>query len=138
MKRNLAPTCTYVHSVPREKHSQVSKPGIGSKDVQTQIRNLEEMVITLMNQTSKNKPSSSTGSNVLSTSESSLEFSVSDLNDSSGSNDQAGLAGSVLRDTAESFGRISIDDNQLNYVGSTHWAAILDNVCPFFSINLHV
>jgi hypothetical protein len=31
-------------------------------------------------------------------------------------------------DTEESFGRISIEDNQLNYVGQSHWAAILDNV----------
>lgn len=33
-----------------------------------------------------------------------------------------------LRETEESFGRINIDDEQPNYVGSTHWAAILDNV----------
>jgi hypothetical protein len=31
-------------------------------------------------------------------------------------------------DAAESFGRISIEDDQPNYVGSSHWAAILDNV----------
>jgi hypothetical protein len=36
-------------------------------------------------------------------------------------------------DTEEFFGRISIEDNQLSYVGQSHWAAILDNVsaCPF-------
>lgn len=33
-----------------------------------------------------------------------------------------------LQDTAESFGRISMDEEQQNYVGSAHWAAILDNV----------
>jgi hypothetical protein len=31
-------------------------------------------------------------------------------------------------DTEESFGRISLEDNHLNYVGQSHWAAILDNV----------
>jgi hypothetical protein len=36
-----------------------------------------------------------------------------------------------LHDTAESFGRISMDEEQPNYVGSTHWAAILDNVSMF-------
>lgn len=36
-----------------------------------------------------------------------------------------------LKETEESFGRINIDDEQPNYVGSTHWAAILDNVGSF-------
>jgi len=35
---------------------------------------------------------------------------------------------STTADTEEFFGRISIEDNQLNYVGQSHWAAILDNV----------
>lgn len=36
---------------------------------------------------------------------------------------------SRLKDTALSFGRITIDeDERTSYVGSAHWAAILDNV----------
>jgi hypothetical protein len=35
-----------------------------------------------------------------------------------------------IRETEESFGRIDIEDEQPNYVGSTHWAAILDNLGP--------
>jgi hypothetical protein len=34
-------------------------------------------------------------------------------------------------DPEESFGRISIEDNQVNYVGQNHWTAILDNVSAF-------
>ena len=33
-----------------------------------------------------------------------------------------------LRETSDSFGRISIEDEQPNYVGAAHWAAILDSV----------
>ena len=33
-----------------------------------------------------------------------------------------------LRGTSDSFGRISIEDEQPNYVGAAHWAAILDSV----------
>ena len=35
-----------------------------------------------------------------------------------------------LRETSDSFGRISIEDEQPNYVGAAHWAAILDSVRP--------
>jgi hypothetical protein len=33
-----------------------------------------------------------------------------------------------LRETSDSFGRISVEDEQPNYVGTAHWAAILDSV----------
>ena len=33
-----------------------------------------------------------------------------------------------LGETSDSFGRVSIEDEQLNYVGAAHWAAILDSV----------
>jgi hypothetical protein len=35
-----------------------------------------------------------------------------------------------LRETSDSFGRISIEGEQPNYVGAAHWAAILDSVGP--------
>lgn len=33
-----------------------------------------------------------------------------------------------VKEAEKSFGRINIEDDQSNYVGSTHWVAILDNV----------
>jgi hypothetical protein len=34
-----------------------------------------------------------------------------------------------LNEASESLGRFSIDNNQPNYVGGSHWTAILDSVC---------
>jgi len=33
-----------------------------------------------------------------------------------------------VKEADKLFGRINMEDDQPNYVGSTHWAAILDNV----------
>ncbi|PVH78081.1 hypothetical protein DL98DRAFT_422592 [Cadophora sp. DSE1049] len=130
VKRNQATTCTYVHAPTREKSSQVSKAssgGTGSREVQSQIRHLEEMVITLMNQTSKTKPVTAAPRNDLVTPESSPDHGIL-TSEESEDGEQVTLSGTSLGDTAESFGRISMEDDQANYVGSAHWAAILDNI----------
>lgn len=36
-----------------------------------------------------------------------------------------------LAETTESFEKIDIQDDQNNYVGDTHWSAILDSVCIY-------
>jgi hypothetical protein len=78
--------------------------------------------VSLMNRTSKlGSTSSLSGSGKSSYSPSD---NASPLNDPSYDNS----GGASLQDTAESFGRISMDEEQPNYVGSAHWAAILDNV----------
>ncbi len=122
IKRNLGVACTYMHAGLKEK-SSISKSNSSSRDVQSQISHLEELVLSLMNRTSK-LTSQSSESNTQSTPASSPDCN-------SGASDPV-IAGelpvTVLRDTAESFGRISIEDAQPNYVGSAHWAAILDNV----------
>ena len=85
------------------------------------------MVITLMNQTSKTKSAKALPRNDLVTPESSPEHGIP-ISESSEDGEQVTLSGTSLGDTAESFGRISMEDDQANYVGSDHWAAILDNV----------
>tara|TARA_R110002060_G_scaffold52206_1_gene63143 strand:+ start:3643 stop:4008 length:366 start_codon:yes stop_codon:yes gene_type:complete len=107
--------------------SKTSSGGTASRDVQNQIRHLEEMVITLMNQTGKNKSAQAVQRNDLVTPESSPEHGIPIAEDSE-DGEQVTLSGMSLGDTAESFGRISMEDDQANYVGSDHWAAILDNV----------
>lgn len=121
VKRNSASTCTYVHGQ-RERSSQVSKSSNAPKDVQSQVRHLEELVISLMNRTAKNSALSSKPQPPITPDESTISTSS---NATTPSSDQ--VANSAV-DTEESFGRISIEDNQLNYVGQSHWAAILDNV----------
>ncbi|KAH7412751.1 hypothetical protein BKA64DRAFT_337135 [Cadophora sp. MPI-SDFR-AT-0126] len=130
VKRNQATTCAYVHASAREKPSQVSKAnsgGTASRDVQNQIRHLEEMVITLMNKTSKNRAVTATPRNDLVTPETSPDHGVP-TSEESEDGEQVTLSGTSFSDTAESFGRISMEDDQANYVGSDHWAAILDNI----------
>ncbi|KAG4433415.1 hypothetical protein IFR05_011101 [Cadophora sp. M221] len=100
------------------------RPRNRSRDVQTQIRHLEEMVVSLMNQTSKTKPVPKIDQV---TPESSPDH-VMQVSEDSTDGEQVALSGTGLGDTAESFGRISMEDDQANYVGSAHWAAILDNI----------
>jgi hypothetical protein len=123
VKRNLSTSCTYINSSPREKSSLVQKPGHGSKDVQTQIRNIEELLICLMNRTSK----PTTKIHHPATSSFSHEPNTHSLDPVLfGQSEQT--SGPGLKDAVESFGQITIKDDQPNYVGSAHWAAILENV----------
>lgn len=85
--------------------------------------------MSLMNQTSKTKSISGQSGlrNDQVTPESSPDDGTQNSEDS-GDGEQVALSGAGLGDTAESFGRISMEDDQTNYVGSDHWAAILDTV----------
>ncbi|CZR61340.1 related to transcription activator protein acu-15 [Phialocephala subalpina] len=135
VKRNLAASCTYVHaSLLKDKDKpqvQKSSSSQAPKDVQSQVRRLEELVISLMNKTNKNagngnqdhvtrpdqSPSSSDG------------IEVDEGEGGVGGIDGVDRGDRRLKDTALSFGRITIDeDERANYVGSAHWAAILDNI----------
>jgi hypothetical protein len=120
VKRNSASTCTYVHGQ-REKSSQIQKSSSSPKDVQSQVRHLEELVISLMNRTAKN----ATLSEKLQSPITPDESSVSNSSSPSQFPDQISNRNA---DPEECFGRISIEDNQVNYVGQNHWTAILDNV----------
>jgi hypothetical protein len=109
----------YVHGQ-RDRSSQIQKPTKGPKDVQSQIRHLEELVISLMNKRAK--------SSALITPD---ESSVSSSSHAASPSRSLHQGTSSTLDTAESFGRMGIEDDQPNYVDSTHWAAILDNVSIF-------
>ncbi|KAF8847325.1 hypothetical protein BDZ45DRAFT_607644 [Acephala macrosclerotiorum] len=124
VKRNLASSCTYVHAsllkdkdkAQVQKSSSGSGRGEGQKDVQSQVRRLEELVISLMNKTSKN---GSGGQDHVTPPDHSIEAEEQ----------ESEVRDRRLKDTALSFGRITIDeDERTNYVGSAHWAAILDNI----------
>ncbi len=118
MKRNQAPTCTYVHANLRDKTSQVQKStSTSSKDVKSQIQHLEDLVLSLMNRTNGDAPATTESQQQL-TPQSSLEHG-SRLLDASF---QQGY-GLNLTGAAESLGRISIEDKQKNYVGGGHWTA---------------
>lgn len=116
LKRNQAPSCTYVHATLREKSSQIQKSGAGSKDLQSQIRHLENLVISLMNQTTSTNGLPPRGDSQQTTPESSPENHAVDELVEQATN--ASLTG-----TAESFGRISIEDEKANFKGDEHWVA---------------
>lgn len=127
VKRNLASSCTFVHAALVRDKAQIQKTIQAPKDVQTQVRRLEELVISLMNKTNKDVlPSPSQDHVTPDPSPTSSE----QLADSIEEEDQAENApSSELKDTALSLGRITIGENdRANYVGSAHWTAILDNV----------
>jgi len=124
VKRDLAGSCTYVHAgIRRDKATPIHKPSTnnGSKDVHSQISRLEELVISLMNKTNPNGllPSRDPQTSSASGTRPSLDGPRLD---------EPWTEVNALKETEESLGRINIDDEQPNYVGSTHWAAILDNV----------
>lgn len=127
VKRDLSVSCTYVHAgVRRDKATPIHKPSTNScsGDVQSQISRLEELVISLMNKTNQNGLVTSIDA------QASSEDGTRPSLDGQRVDDQWTEVNG-LRETEESFGRINIDDEQPNYVGSTHWAAILDNVGSF-------
>lgn len=129
-KRNQAQSCTYVHATLREKSSQVQKSGAGSKDVQSQIKHLEDLVISLMNQTTGNNNLLPQGDPLQTTLERSLENHAADEPIEQGTN--ASLTG-----TAESFGRISIEDEKADFKGDEHWVASKSFLSQFLQ-TLHV
>ncbi|PMD40601.1 hypothetical protein L207DRAFT_528925 [Hyaloscypha variabilis F] len=123
VKRNAASTCTYVHGQ-RERSSQVSKSNSAPKDVQSQVRHLEELVISLMDKTAKNAALAAKTQPPITPD----ELSVSTSSNATSPSQSSDPVIANTADTEEFFGRISIEDNQLSYVGQSHWAAILDNI----------
>lgn len=115
----MSPSCSYVNYGIRDKNSQVRKAGPGLNDVHARIRHLEEMVTALVSQQPSHQGTFQ--------SDSFPEFTGNKLDDHDG---RPGLQGSE-----ESFGRISIEGNQPNYVGGAHWAAVLDNVRTRVNLN---
>jgi hypothetical protein len=135
-KRDLSSSCTFIHANIREKSSGVQKPTSGSKDFQSQIRRLEDLVVSLMNQTANNG-SLAPENRSSSTSESSLDRGAPALSAADEYLRPGSDGGSFQdQDAAASLGRISLEDNHPNYVGSSHWAAILDNVSIHFVLTL--
>ena len=135
-KRDLSSSCTFIHTNIREKSSGIQKPTSDSKDFQSQIRRLEDLVVSLMNQTASNGPVAP-GNRSSSTSVSSWDRGApapSAVDDYSRPGPDAGSFQD--QDAAASLGRISLEDNHPNYVGSSHWAAILDNVNIHFVLTL--
>lgn len=109
----------------------MQKPGnVGRKDVQSQISHLEQLVVSLMKKSggidAQNRPGSSRGHSI--DDPRAPDFTLSTREDWTEING--------LVNTTESFGMINIDDDQPNYVGSSHWAAILDNVRLVIYINV--
>jgi hypothetical protein len=129
VKRNLSSSWTYVHAALREKSSSVHNSANSQKDVQSQLRHLEELVISLMNKGNK-KGSSSTTSNLQATPQSSPDL-LSAANALSQPTEALGR--NILKDTDTILGHISIEDDQPSYVRSAHWSAILNSVSPLRS-----
>lgn len=124
VKRNQAATCTYIHAAQHERASQVTKTSGASRDVQNQIRNLEDMVIKLMKQTGQ-KSSLSTSSMTATeqiTPATSPDYSLHLSEEQEDGWSRVRRDGEAsLGDTTESFGHVSINvDDQANYVGSEH------------------
>lgn len=125
-KRNQGSSCTYMNP-PKDKSYQGSKPTGVSKDMQKQIRHLEGLVVTLMNKAAT-KPSLENGPDSSSSSSTPPEALAPHL-DSTGPDIRPSRSTAFpMADPTESLGRITIEDDQNTYVGSSHWTAILDSV----------
>lgn len=130
VKRDIASTCTFIHAgIIRDKATHIQKHSSATtpRDVHGRIRHLEDLVISLMQSNGANGNSTITSAETQPPSASSYVSGSSFPKNQSTSS--AILDDSNVLDTSESFGRISIEDEQLNYVGGSHWAAILDSVC---------
>ncbi|RDL34405.1 uncharacterized protein BP5553_07533 [Venustampulla echinocandica] len=124
IKRDLSASCTYVHAgLRRDKSSPIQKSTSNSKDVQSQISHLEQLVVSLMNRSNTIGNSSRTDG-----SPSSLDENNPSQQIHSSTLEDHWTEINAVKETAESIGLISIQDDQPNYVGSSHWEAILDNI----------
>ncbi|TVY40841.1 Fusarisetin A cluster transcription factor [Lachnellula subtilissima] len=124
IKRDLSASCTYAHAnVRRDRATPTHSSSVTgkSKDVQSQISHLEELVITLMNKTNRNG-----NGNV--NSNASLEDSTRLLQEKPKALEDQWAEVHGVKKAEKSFGRINMEDDQQNYVGSAHWAAILENI----------
>ncbi|EMR90137.1 putative fungal specific transcription protein [Botrytis cinerea BcDW1] len=114
-KRDLSSSCTYIHNS-REKISNTQRIREKPKDVQDRIQHLEELVVTLMNQakdtTAPSEPDILPG----------FQSSTIKPRELSWPND------ATVSESVDSIGRISVQDERQNYVGESHWAAILENI----------
>ena len=120
-----------MHSGLRDKSSNIQKQSNAPRDVQGQIRHLEQLVISFMNQT-KNDGSPNSRANHSQVSAGKLpELDPRILERPSDNYAATWPERTVLQesqDPTETLGRICITDDQPAYVGSAHWAAILENV----------
>lgn len=137
IKRNRESSCRYLPPPVKQKPTQ---------NVKGRIRQLENLVVDLMNQqTSKNpqtngngeqqEPSPSDDSPVTNEHHRSTTFSQptppSDSDDNSPNNANA-LGNGTTQDDVDGaikpFGQMRISKNEISYVGETHWQAILNGI----------
>ncbi|KAE8450755.1 hypothetical protein EG329_005668 [Mollisiaceae sp. DMI_Dod_QoI] len=95
------------------------KPGSGSRDVQDRIDHLEKLVLSLASNGSVKSsvvPTASQGPDLRmpDTPSSGVLAQVTDRSD--------------VKETVKSLGHISLEDNHPSYVGSAHWASVLDSI----------
>lgn len=104
-KRKMAPTCSYLHANLPAKNSNgsVQKTNV-PKDIDSQIKNLESMVLEFMEKTNRSAESNSATSNSPASGTLGSEKSPQDWQ-------------RIENEAPDSFGRISVDDEQPNYVG---------------------
>jgi hypothetical protein len=106
------------------KTSLIQKPtNHAQRDVQSQISHLEELVVSLMN---KSRAAGS-GAKAETSQQKSNNDTASPKFELNTTEDQWTEINGI-KNATESFGMINIEDNQSNYVESSHWTAILDNV----------
>ncbi len=120
VKRELSTSCSYVHTGVRSVGVHAHKSGSGSRDVQHRIDHLEKLVLSLASNGSVKSsvvPTASQGPDLRmpDTPSSGVFAQVTDRSD--------------VKETVKSLGHISLEDNHPSYVGSAHWASVLDSVC---------
>ena len=129
-KRGVSSSCTFVHGNPGTKSTSVHKSS-STRDVQSQIQHLEELVISMMNKANKDPALKRTKKSPGQLTPTSQQSSSYDRLSSSRTPERSLSAHEQLESdfhtSAETFGRISMEDHT-SYVGQSHWTAILDNV----------
>ena len=134
IKRNRVSACLYVPPPVKQKLTQ---------NVNGRIRQLESLVVDLMNQQNKNAPSQSSYSDAASSVERQESSSKSISTHRSeptppSDNDytsQNAPTASLLEDSpvdvdgaTKPFGRMTINKGEISYVGDSHWQAILNGI----------
>ncbi|KAH8595029.1 hypothetical protein B0O99DRAFT_512847 [Bisporella sp. PMI_857] len=132
IKRDLASSCTFIHAgILRDRANHVQKPKAtaNTSDVHGRIKQLEELVVSFMQQQQQQQQDRNTNQPSLAHSPTTGSESKSETGrPSSLSDTQVWVDQTDLISTSGSLGRLAIDEDQQSYVGGAHWAAILDSI----------
>lgn len=133
VKRGDASSCAYAQPSARKKNAQQQSASASPDDMQNRIDRLEGLVLSLM---TNGYPSTGSAAAMAALSGNDSAGSTHHSNSISVDEDE-GPTGPEESDTEQvtkSFGIMKVDNNKSYYISDAHWASVLSDVSPAYTI----